>query len=458
MNMYRTLIAIVALTFVGAVPLQAQSHDSLSNSGVTVDGVAAVVGRSIVKFSDVENSFAQLRVSQGLVNAKETRCNILESVLISKLLVYKGEVDSVEVTDDEVEQQVEYYLKQFERQYGGREGMKAATGYTYDEMHDIYFDLLHDRILTQRVQYSLTENVKITPAEVSEFYNKIPADSLPVVPAEYEISEIVLQPQVNEEERDAVRAQLAELRERVLKGESFSMLATLYSQDPGSAKRGGELGFFTRGDMVAPFEAAAFALKPGEVSPIVESVYGFHIIQLVERRGNSINVRHILLSPKVNAEDMLRARVKLDSIANQIRLGNITFEDAAKQYSTSSTAVLGGKAINTNTGANRFDDATLATYYPGISFASMNAGEVSNATAVTLENNANAYQIVRMDRKIPEHKANLKDDYDKLYNAALSQAKNDKLMDWADKQIKNTYIRIADDYKDCNFKLNWLKQ
>ncbi len=458
MNMFRTWIATIALTMLGTATLQAQTNDSIANAGVTVDGVAAVVGRNIVKISDVETAFAQMRASQGLVNAHENRCNILEGLLISKLLVYKGEVDSVEVTDEEVEQQVEYYLKQFERQYGGRQGLKAATGYTYDEMHDLYFDLLHDRILTQRVQYSLTENVKITPAEVTEFYNKIPVDSLPIVPAEYEISEIVLQPQVNETERDAVRMQLAELRERVLKGENFSMLATLYSQDPGSAKRGGELGFFTRGDMVAPFEAAAFALKPGEVSPIVESVYGFHIIQLIERRGNSVNVRHILLSPKVNAEDMLRARVQLDSIANQIRLGNISFEEAAKQYSTAATAVLGGKAINANTGGNRFDAAAAATSYPGISLANMEEGEVSNATAVTLENNANAFQIVRMDKQIPQHTANLKDDYDKLYNAALSQAKNDKLMEWAARQISNTYIRIGDDYKTCSFRLNWLKK
>ena len=215
------------------------------------------------------------------------------------------------------------------------------------------------------------------------------------------MSEILLQPQVPEAERDAVRAQLAALRERVLKGESFSMLATLYSQDGGSAKKGGELGFFTRGDMVAPFEAAAFALKPGEVSPIVESVYGFHIIQLIERRGNSINVRHILITPKVSAEDLLRTRVQLDSLANQIRLGKVSFEEVAKAYSPANSAKLGGKAINSNTGNNRFDDATLQTRYPGISFSSLDTGEVSNATAVTTDNNGNAYQTCAWTRKSP---------------------------------------------------------
>lgn len=458
MNKLKHSILVILLLVACCSLAQAQDTAALPSQGTVVDGVAAVVGKNIIKISDVENAFAQMRVSQGMAHAQENRCNILESMLISKLLVHKGQVDSVEVSDDDVETQVDYYLKQYVRQYGSKEAMKAATGYSYDDFHDIYFDLVKDRILTQRVQYNLTDKVKVTPAEVSEFYNSIPKDSVPAVAAEYEVSEIVLQPEVPEAEREAVRIRLAELRERVLKGESFSMLATLYSQDGGSAKKGGELGFFTRGDMVAPFEAAAFALKPGEISPIIESTYGFHIIQLIERRGNSINVRHILLSPKVSPEDMLRARVKLDSIANQIRLGHITFDAAAKQYSTATSAKQGGKAVNANTGNGRFDDATLQTRYPGISFASMDTGEVSNATTVTTDNNESAYQIVRMDKKIPEHQANLNDDYDKLYNAALSKAKNDKVMDWAAKQIKNTYIRIADDYKDCNFRLDWLKK
>lgn len=453
MNQVKVIILAAMLLCVTRVMAQ----PGTASQGTVVDGVAAVVGKQIVKISDVENAFAQMRVSQGMNNAQSYRCSILENMLISKLLIYKGEVDSVEVKDEEVEEQVDYYLKQYVRQYGSKEGLKQATGYSYDDFHDIYFDLLRDRILTQRVQYSLTEKVRVTPAEVEAFYKNIPADSIPTVPAEYEVSEIVLQPDVTEAEREAVRTQLAELRERVLKGENFAMLATLYSQDPGSAKKGGELGFFTRGDMVASFEAAAFALKPGEVSPIVETTYGFHIIQLIERRGNSINARHILLTPKVSNEDMLRARVRLDSIANQIRQGTITFEEAARQYSTAPSAKNGGKAANANTGNARFTDDVLTTGYPGISFTALDSNEVTNATAVTTADNKQAYQIVRLDRRIPEHKANLKEDYDKIYNAALSKAKTDKVMDWASKQIKNTYIRISDEYKDCSFKLNWEK-
>ena len=276
-----------------------------------VDGIVAVVGQTIIKNSDIEQAYAQVRLRQGLDNAYAERCQLLESMLISKLLVHKGIVDSVEVSDDQVEEQVQYYLKAAVRQAGGKDKLREVYQYSYDELHDQYFDLLRDRILSQRVEHQLTESVKVTPAEVTEFFSKISQDSLPTIPTQYEVSEIVIEPTIGEDERDRVRGELAELRERILKGEKFSMLAKLYSQDPGSASKGGELGFFGRGDMVKEFEAAAFALKPGEVSPIVETQYGFHILQLIERRGNTINVRHILLQPKTSSEDLLRARINL---------------------------------------------------------------------------------------------------------------------------------------------------
>lgn len=448
MNLKRTILLSILVSVFCTV--QAQND-------VVVDKVVAVVGKNIVKLSDIENNYAQIRRQQGYNNAKENRCNILESLLINKLLVHKGEVDSVEVTDEEVEQQVQYYLKNYLRQYGSKEALRQATGYAYDDLHDIYTGLLHDRLMSQRVQNSLTENVKITPGEVTAFYNNIPKDSLPQMSEEYEISEIVILPEITEKERERVRFELAQLRERILKGERFEMLATLYSEDPGSAKKGGELGFFTRGDMVGEFEAAAFALKPGEVSPIIETSYGFHIIQLIERRGNSINARHILLVPKVSAEDLLKARTRLDSVAKEVRLGNITFENAAIQFSDGTTKQQGGVVANPNTGNNRFSKEDIKTLYPGISLTAMNVGDVTNATLMKTDDNKDAYRIVKLNKKINAHTANLIEDYDKIYNAALESAKNKKVTEWAQRMIKNTYIRIDDEYKDCNFQLNWVK-
>lgn len=447
--MRRTIIAIIILL--------AASAGAKAQESPVVDKIVAVVGKNIVKMSDIENNYAAIRVRQGNDKAHENRCSILENMLVSKLLLHKGQVDSTEVTDEEVETNLQYYLDAYEMQYGGREGMRKATGYTYDEFKELLGKMLRERMIIERVQRELTSNVKVTPSQVTEYYNKIPEDSVPTLEATYEIAEIVRKPAISEEERERVKLELNKMRERVLNGESFTMLATLYSEDPGSARKGGELGFFTRGKMVAEFEAAAFALKPGEVSPVIESPMGFHIIQYIERRGNTINVRHILMAPKVSPEDMLRNRILLDSVAQEIRLGHLTFAEAAQKYSDNSNSQQGGTVSHPQNGGYKFTKDELRQLYPGVSFTTMNAGDISNAMAIKTEDNKDAYRIVTLVRSTPEHKANLVDDYDRIYNAALEMEKENKVFDWASKIIKNTYIRIDDEYKDCNFRLDWLK-
>lgn len=427
------------------LPLSAQN-------GTLVDGVAAVVGKNIVKYSDIERSYAQMRVRSGAGDAFKNRCAILENLILSQLLVHKGEVDSVEVSDDDVKQYLDYYLKADLRQYGSKEALREATGFTYDELKEQYERMIRNNLLSRRVEYQITENVKVTPAEVTTFFNSLPADSLPMMPERYELSEIVIEPAISEEERDRVRTELAGLRERVLKGEKFSMLATLYSQDPGSAKKGGELGFFSRGEMVGEFESAAFALKPGEVSPIIETQFGFHIIQLIERRGNTVNARHILIVPKVSSADLLKARMKLDSLATEIRGGHISFEDAARQYSTAKNAKQGGIVTNPNDGSGRFTADEVKERYFNVGLNGMDAGQISNAMSMKTEENRDAYRIVRLNKKHPAHKANLTDDYDNIYNAALVDAKQKYMREWARKQAKSTYIKLADEYCNCSFE------
>lgn len=441
------------------LPLMAHAQEEPKPQGTLVDGVVAVVGQNIIKHSDIEKAFNQFRIRQGLVNAHENRCGILEGMLINKLLIHKGLVDSVEVTDEDVEEMVTRQTQYLIQQYGSKEAILRENDFTSEELHDVLFDMLYDQQMTQRVQYDLTSKVTVTPREVQAFYDRFPKDSLESMklPPEYELAEIVLQPSVSEAERDRVRQKLAELRERILKGEKFSMLATLYSQDPGSATKGGELGFTSRGVWVPEFESAAFALKPGEVSPIVESKFGFHIIQLIERRGNMVNVRHILLMPKVSPEDLLRTRMQLDSIAQEIRLGHLSFEDAADQYSDAPTKVRGGVVTNQNTLSNRFTKEDVAMQYPGISVATMQEGEISNAIQMTDEDNQDLYRIIKVVKCYPEHTPNMTDDYDRLYNAALQEKKNKAVLDWAQKQIKNTYIRINDEYKDCDYQIDWVK-
>ncbi len=443
LNMKKVILTLI---------LSAASLGAIAQEGPLVDGVAAVVGRNIIKYSDIDRSIAQMRVRQNVGNEAESRCAILENLVLAQLMVHKGEVDSVEVSDDDVKQYVDYYLKNDLRQYGGKESLREATGFTYDELKEQYERMIRNNLLSRRVEYQLTENVKVTPAEVTQFFQSLPADSLPMMPERYEFSEIVIEPTITEAERDRVRAELAALRERIIKGEKFSMLATLYSQDPGSAKQGGELGFFSRGDMVGEFEAAAFALKPGEVSPIIETKFGFHIIQLIERRGNTLNARHILLVPKVSGDDLLRARMRLDSLATEIRAGRISFEDAARQYSTAANARQGGAVSNPADGSARFDADAIKERYYTVGIPGMDEGQISNATAMKTDEQRDAYRIVRLNKKYPAHRANLVDDYDNIYNAALASAKQNHLKKWAKRQLKNTYIRLADPYKDCVFQ------
>lgn len=423
---------------------------SKAQEGTLVDGVAAVVGKNIVKFSDIETAYAQSRMRSS--DAGQTRCDILENLILTQLLVHKGEIDSVEVSDDEVSQYVQYYLKGLLRQYGSKESIRENTGLDYEELKEQYERMVRSNLLSRRVEYNLTESVKVTPAEVTDFFNSLPTDSLPIMPEKYEISEIVIQPVVSEAERDRVRTELAALRERVIKGEKFSMLATLYSQDPGSSSKGGELGFFSRGDMVGEFEAAAFALKPGEVSPIIETQYGFHIIQLVERRGNSINARHILIIPKVSSEDLLRARMRLDSLAVEIRGGKISFEDAARKFSTADNARQGGSVTNTADGSSRFDAEALKESYLAANIPGLDVGEISNATSFRTADNREAYRIVRLNKKYPAHRANLVDDYDNIYNAALASAKQKFMRQWAQTQVNRTFVKLSPEYQTCTFR------
>ena len=421
-----------------------------------VDGIVAVVGKTIVRHSDIEQAYTQVRLHQGMQNAKIERCMLLENMLVSKLLVHKGMIDSVEVSEDQVEREVQRYLQAAVLQAGGNDKLRQVFNYSYDELHDQYFDILHDRILSQQVEYELTQNVNVTPAEVAEYFAQYDVDSLPEIPTQYEVSEIVIEPTVSEAERDRVREELSLLRERVLKGENFSMLAKLYSQDPGSASKGGELGFFGRGQMVGEFESAAFALKPGEVSPVVETQFGFHIIQLIERRGNTINARHILMQPKTSSEDLLRARITLDSLAQELRQGSITFEEAAKRYSDGVSKNQGGSVSNPMDGGSRLDKETFNQLYPGIGIVAMDEGEVSNATAITTNENKQAYCLVKLNKKILAHKANLTDDYDRIYNAALQSAKAKKVYEWCNRMVRTTYVRISDEYKDCpGFQVDW---
>jgi peptidyl-prolyl cis-trans isomerase SurA len=278
-----------------------------SQERVVIDQVIAVVGISAILESDIINQQRQME-AQGMNFGADSHCMILDEVLFQKLLYNQAQIDSIEVADDQVEQVLERRLRFFIQQIGSREKLEAYYGKSIDELKEEFREIVREQELSQRMESKITENISVTPSEVRRFFNSLPPDSIPMVESELMLAKIVKNPPVSKEEIDVVKERLESFRTRVLQGESFSTLAIMYSEDPGSARRGGELGFYGRGELYPEFEAIAFGLRPGEVSDIVETEAGYHIIQMMERRGEQVNVRHILLMAKVSPLDLMAGK------------------------------------------------------------------------------------------------------------------------------------------------------
>ncbi len=420
-----------------------------------VDGIAAVVGENIVLTSDVETQYLQFRMQGSIQGGSQARCDILKNQIVQKMLLYQAKVvDSIEISDDQVEANMNQRLQYFISQMGSEKKLEEYYNKSIEDIKDEFREMISEQMLVQREQQEITSNVNITPSEVKKFYSSIPVDSIPMVPTEYVIGHIVKIPPVSPKVLNETRQRLKELRQRIVDGEKFSTLAILYSQDPGSAKKGGELGFYGRGELYPEFEAVAYNLKKGEVSEIVKTKAGFHIIQLIERRGEMINVRHILLSPKPTTEDIRDAKNELDSIAKMVRSGEMGFEEAARKFSDDPDATNGGMMVNPATGDTRFKADDLD---PNVGYAvkNMDIGEVSQPIPTQTAENKKAYEILYLHKKTEPHRANLTSDYNTIQNWALEQKKSEKLQEWIEEKRKETYIRVNPPYEDCNFAEKW---
>jgi len=421
-----------------------------------IDGVAAIVGRNIILISDIENQYLNYRL-QGQItgSAESVKCRILEEMLFQNLLVAQAEVDSIEVDDSQVNGELDRRIAMFINQFGSQEKLEKFYNKKLPEIKAELFDLIKDQLLAQQVQQQIMQDVNVTPSEIKAYYKSIPKDSLPVIKTQYVIQQIVKNPPISIEEKLRVKEQLLDLRKRVLNGENFSTLAILYSEDPGSAKKGGELGFYGRGQLYPEFEAVAFKLKEGEVSDVVETEAGYHIIQMIERKGDYINVRHILLVPKVSPLDLMKAKKELDSIAQLIRSDSITFEEAVEKFSDDPNKNNGGYLLNPYTGGTSFEAEQLD---PQVAFVvdKLKPGEISNPVPMKTEKQQDAYRILYLKEKTSPHRANLKDDYPKIQEWALQKKQKEVIDQWVKEKSKNTYIRISDQYKSCQFNYDWL--
>ncbi|MDR1846787.1 MAG: peptidylprolyl isomerase [Bacteroidales bacterium] len=424
---------------------------------VALDKVIAVVGRNMVKESELEVAYLQSRYqSSTATNDKfTTKCNILETMLLNKLMLHQADIDSIVFTEQEVEKRFDELIK---RNYGSTENCEKAMGKPFREIKEKYMPITKQNMQMERVMATLTADLKLTPKEVTDFFNAIPQDSLPTVNEEYEFIQIVKRPVFSQEDKDIIINRLNEYRDRIKTGTKFATLAKLYSEDPASAKKGGELGFFSRGQMVEEFETAAFALtNPDEISPVIETKYGFHILQLIERRGNQVNVRHILIQPVASNIALAKAKSDLDSIKILIDNNKISFEEAISVFSDDESKVNEGLIINPATASTKFTTDSinyLMRNIDRVNFATMNKGDITQPILFTTES-GNAYRLIKIRTKTDAHKVNLHDDYDKIYNLALENQRTDFLIDWANRKVKKTYIKLDADYQQCDFKVNW---
>jgi len=421
-----------------------------------VDGIVGVVGKNQVLYSDIEDQYMQLE-AQG-VKPLPSKCSLFEELLSQKLLVNQAEIDSIKVEDGEVELELQQRITYFINQIGSEDKLVAYFGKSIIEIKEDMREAVRDQILMQRMRSQITTDANITPSEVKDFFNNLLPDSIPNIDAEVEINQILIYPSSSQEAIYGVKEKLLGIRERIVNGENFATLAVLYSDGP-SASKGGDIGWASKSDLDPAYAKAAFALKEGQVSKIVESAFGYHIIQLMERTEDRIHTRHILMKPQISIEAKEKAEARLDSIIKLIRIDTLTFEKAAIYFSMDEdTRMSGGVKVNSASGNTKFklSDFETKEYY---TLKDLKVGEISEPFESTDDKGKIVFKSIWLRSKTEPHKANLKQDYDLIKQIAL-QKKEVKIVDeWITEKLKNTYVKINEPFKDCSFRIStWSKK
>jgi len=426
-----------------------------SNGGTLLDEVVAVIGKNFILQSDIENQYMQLRM-QGSIDGSEPtmKCRILENMLFEKLMLHQADIDSVQVTPEQVNSELDRRMRYFIGQFGSQEKLEKFYDKSVVEFKAELSQVITEQLKIQEVQRTITETTQVTPSEVKKFFKSLPKDSIPLMGSIVQVAQIVKKPPISFQERFEVQERLRKLRERIEKGESFEALAVLYSEDPGSAKQGGDIGLHGRGELYPEFEAIAFKMQPGDLSEIVETEAGFHIIQGIERRGEFVRVRHILIRPKVSPVELAEARVFLDSIATLIRNDSITFDEAVVEFSTDPNKNSEGLLINDYTGSV---DWPVDELDPKVFFVidKIKVGEISAPVLMEDEKGEEAYRLLTLKKRTEPHRANLEEDYDAIQNWALQNKRQEVIKKWIEYNAKKTYIKISDNYSDCEYEQIW---
>lgn len=443
------LIAISFLTF---------STNLTTAQSTVIDEVIAVVGADPILKSEIENQFLRMQ-AQGFKAENGSKCKILEEMMLQKLLLDQAKIDSIEVPESSVIAQVDNRINDYIARIGSREKMEEYFNKKTHELKEEMRDIIRDQMLTGQMQQKLTEDISITPAEVRLFHRQLPSDSIPEIPAQMEIQQIAIYPQLSKKETEAIKERLRGYQDRVKNGEDFAMLAVLYSQDEGSATRGGELGFVGKGTLVPKFAEVAFNLRdPKLVSRVVKTEFGYHIIQLIERRGNRINCRHILIKPEASDSAKQLAIARLDSISTILKDNKVRFDEAALHFSMDvDTRNNGGTLSNPETGSSKF---IITQLDPNIAktVENMKVNEISKPILTRDSKQREMYVILKLKAKTASHKANPKDDYQYLKGMLEAKERQEMIESWIKVKQANTYISIDQDWRDCEFNYsNWVK-
>jgi peptidyl-prolyl cis-trans isomerase SurA len=448
--MRKVLGIIIILLFTGFIHLSAQ----------TIDKIAAVIGGTQILQSDVDRQYANY-VAQGNPANPEFKCVIMQQLLTQKILSQQAVIDSITVTDDQVDAEINRRLRVMISRAGSQERLEQFLKQSVLQYKDMIRPEIRELLVANKMQSKITDGVSVTPLEVKKFFGAIKKDSLPNINTEVEVGEIIIYPKLTDEEKQVFRDKAEALRVRIEKGEDFATLASLYSQDPGSAIEGGDLQFQDRTQFVKEFTAMAFKLKPGELSPVFETEFGFHVLQVIERRGEQVHTRHILIKTEPTPASMDRAKAHIDSIYKNVVNKKLPFSSAAALYSDNKeTKYNGGMMLNAEEVENRTTYIPTDKLDPEILFTidSMKVGSYSKPEVFTGKDGKKGYRFLYLKSKTEPHQANLEQDFPKIKIAALADKTDRVLSEWFEKRRNSTYIRIDKEYQNCAALKLWFKQ
>ena len=453
MRKFSSVLLLTLFFSLTGVSLHAQNN--------IIDEVVWVVGDEAILKSQVEEQYRSMQYDGQKIDG-DPYCVIPEQIAIQKLFMHQAKLDSITVSDAQVFQEVERKLNYFIANIESKEKVEEHFNKPMSELREEMAEMVREQGIVQEMQRQLVKDIKITPSEVRRFFSGLPSDSIPYIPTQVEVQIITINPKIPQQEIDNIKARLREYSERVTKGETeFSTLAILYSEDPGSARMGGELGFMGRAQLVPEYADVAFNLNdPKKVSKIVETEFGYHIIQLIEKRGDRINTRHILLKPKVSEKELNNSIVRLDSLRNDITSGKFKFEEAAQFLSQDkNTRNNQGLMVNSENGTTKFQMSELPQEIAKV-VNTMNAGDISQPFIMMDQKKGKEVAVlVKLRSRVEGHKANMSDDYQALKAIVEQNRREDLIENWIRKKQKETYIRIKDGWRNCDFKYDgWIKK